>query len=121
MPNLVQGFGPEGFEPSGGPQIMGAEEKLANMMRMMQGAPNSVLQMISRIFKNDGQQAMAAPSGNSQMMEQPQHWSRLYPMPPASGGGPMRFPGVDAGNLPTPLRPTEPARIPMMNPGFIRG
>ncbi len=120
MPNLVQGFGQEGFEPSGGPQVMGAEEKLANMMQMMQGAPNSVLQMISRIFKGAEQRPVSIPSVNSQMAP-PGGWSRLYPMPPAAQGGPMRYPGVGAGELPTPLRPTEPARIPLMNPGFIRG
>ena len=30
----VQGFGPQGFEPSGGPQVQSAEEKLAQMLQI---------------------------------------------------------------------------------------
>lgn len=103
MPNLVPGYGPQGFEPSGGPQVMGPQEKLADMARLMQGAPNSVLMMIARIL-GSGQQPQ-------------QQWQQLHPMPPP----PIpRFGGVNGA---MPMRPTEPGQIPTMvpNPGFIRG
>ena len=114
MPNMVQGFGPEGFEQSGGPQTMSPEQKLEDMMRMMGGAPNSVLMMIARILGQGG-------SGQAQAQPVPQQWDNLYPMTPAGQGGPQRFPGVDAGRLPTPMRPTEPPMMMNPNPGFIRG
>lgn len=109
MADLVPGFGPQGFEPSGGPQTPSAEEKLAQMMQMMQGAPNSVLQMISRIFRN---------GEGPQMPQAPQQWDRMPQMP--MGGGRQNIPNVN-GDFPMPMRPSEPPQMPLMNPGFIRG
>jgi len=111
MPNLVQGFGPEGFEPSGGPQVMSAEQKLESMLRTMGGAPNAVLMMIARILK----------SGEGAGQPQPrQQWNSLYQMPPAQG--PQHFPGINIEpNVPSPMRPSEPPVMLNPNPGFIRG
>ena len=118
MPNMVQGFGPQGFEPSGGPQVMSAEEKLADMLRMMQGAPNSVLQMISRIFQSGNGPQPYTPPNNAQFLS-PEGYQRMFPMPPVHG--PIQFPGVNAGEAPAPMRPSEPSM--MVNPGvgWIRG
>ena len=110
MPNLVNRQGPEGYVPSGesagGPS---AEQRLAQMMEMMQGAPNSVLMMIARILGRD--QPQQAPQPQPQMPPESQ-WQRMYQMPPG-------IPGVN----PNFVLPSEPPQTPMLNqnPGFIRG
>lgn len=111
MPNMAQGWGPQGFEPSGGPQTMTAEQKLASMVQAMGGAPNSVLQMIARILKSGEGSSQAQPP-------QPQNWDRMYQMPPA-----RTVPGFENVNpaIPTPMRPSEPPVMLNPNPGFIRG
>lgn len=111
MPNMAQGWGPQGFEPSGGPQTMTAEQKLASMVQAMGGAPNSVLMMIARILKSGGGAQNSQPA--------PQQWDNMYPMPPVRG--PIQFPGVNSGLDPAPMRPTEPPMMMDPNPGFIRG
>jgi hypothetical protein len=105
MADLVPGFqGGQAFTPSGGPQVPSPEQKLEEMMRMMGGAPNSVLMMIARILGQGDGQAQAQPAQQS--------WDRMYPMPPA-------IPNVNGA---MPMRPSEPPRMMMNpNPGFIRG
>ena len=106
MADLVPGFqGGQQFTPSGGP---GPEQKLEEMMRMMGGAPNSVLMMIARILGQGGGEAQAQPQ------PAPQQWNRMYQMPGA-------IPGVNGAF--EPMRPSEPPQTPMLNqnPGFIRG
>ena len=107
MADIVPGFqGGQQFTPSGGPQVPGPEQKLEEMMRMMGGAPNSVLMMIARILGQGG-------SGQAQAQPAPQQqWENMYPMPPA---------GAPSINGAFPMRPSEPPMMMNPNPGFIRG
>ena len=108
MADLVPGFqGGQQFTPSGGPQVPEPEQKLEEMIRMMGGAPSSVLMMIARILGQGGGQEAPAP--------QPQQWNRMYQMP---------APGVPNVNGAFPTLPSMPEReTPMLNhnPGFVRG
>lgn len=106
MADLVNRQGPQGYVPSGEGQGPSAEQRLANMVEMMQGAPNSVLMMIARILGSGSQQA-------PQNSETPEgQWQRLYQMPPA-------IPGIN----PNMIQPTMPSRTPMLNqnPWAVRG
>ena len=108
MADIVPGFqGGQQFTPSGGPQVPGPEQKLEEMVRMMGGAPNSVLMMIARILGQGGGEAQAAPAA-------PQQWDRMFQMPGAR-------PEILRGINPEPMRPSEPPIMMNPNPGFIRG
>lgn len=114
MPNgyagqAAPGYGPQGFQPSGGPQTMSPEQKLEDMLRMMGGAPNSVLMMIARILGQGGGAGGEQPAAPPE-----QNWQRLFPMQPAR---PETLRGIN----PEPMRPTDPPMMLNPNPGFIRG
>jgi hypothetical protein len=105
MADISPGWGPQGFQSSGGPQAQSAEQKLQSMMQAMGGAPNSVLMMIARILQSGG----GAGPQNSQQ------WDRAYQMPPAR---PDALQGINGA---MPMRPTEPPMMMDPNPGFVRG
>ena len=106
MADLVRGWGPGGFQASGGPQVISPEEKLASMKELL--SPD-MLGLLMRLIQN-GAKTPPAP---------PQQWNNLHQMPgaiPPAGG----IPGVSGA---MPMQPSEPPRFPTMmsNPGFVRG
>lgn len=81
---------------------MSPEEKLASMRELL--SPD-MLGLLARLIQ----------SGARTPPPQPQQWDNLHPMPP-----PPKF-TLEGINGALPMRPTEPAQMPMMNPGFVRG
>lgn len=114
MPNLVNRQGPQGYVPSGEGQGPTAEQRLASMVEMMQGAPNSVLMMIARILGRDQPQARPPMPSNATPMG-PEEWNRLAPMPPA-------FERINPLPLQRPMDSDYKQPVPTMPwGGIIRG